>query len=353
MKIIQAHTKRHIEEVRALFREYQVFLGVDLGFQGFEEELAGLPGKYVPPDGLLLLAMSGQKAAGCGALRKLDGRRCEMKRLFVRPKFRGRGLGKTLAKRLVDEALRMGYSTMVLDTLDKLKAAMGIYESLGFVPTKAYYRNPLSGVVYWKLDMAALRRQHVSRTGRRVSALVAFPIRGSSVLARMRRYAGIAASIAALAFAGCAGENRTSKEPGMSGQSEDILAIRQLVADWRAGWLAGDADLLVSLYGDEPVVLPQDQPAVFGKDAIRTLYRSLLKEYDIKSEGKLVEVEASGDWGYFWSTYTLTATPKAGGQPIRSTGKSVFIVRRGPGGAWKIARLIDNSDGATTDQEAP
>lgn len=132
----------------------------------------------------------------------------------------------------------------------------------------------------------------------------------------------------------------------MSGQKDDVQAIRQLAEDWRAGWLTGDADLLVSLYADDPVILPQDQPAVFGKETIRTLYRSLLKEYDFKSESKLVEVGASGDLGYAWSTYTLTATPKGGGESIKSTGKSVFILRRGPDGAWKIARLMDNSDGA-------
>ena len=136
----------------------------------------------------------------------------------------------------------------------------------------------------------------------------------------------------------------------MNNHDQDIQAIKQLAADWRSGWLASDADLLLSLYADDPVVLPQDQPAVMGKDAIRSIYQSVLKEYDFSSEGRLVEVEASGDWGYFWSTYKLTATPKAGGQPIRSTGRSVFIVKREPGGAWKIARLIDNSDGAPAEQ---
>lgn len=136
----------------------------------------------------------------------------------------------------------------------------------------------------------------------------------------------------------------------MSGRNEDILALKQLAADWTSGWLAGDADALLSLFGDEPVLMPQDQPAVMGKNAIRSLYQPVLKEYDIKSESTVREVEASGDWGYFWSTYTLTATPKTGGKPIKSAGKSVFIVKREPGGAWKIARLIDNSDGAPVDQ---
>ena len=137
----------------------------------------------------------------------------------------------------------------------------------------------------------------------------------------------------------------------MRRRDEDIHAIKQLAADWRSGWLAGDADSLLALYGDDPVLMPQDQPAVIGKEAIRSLYQSVLKEFDFKSEGMLMEVEASGDWGYFWSAYTLTATPKAGGTPMKSAGKSVFIVKREPGGPWKIARVIDNSDGAPTDQD--
>jgi uncharacterized protein (TIGR02246 family) len=134
-------------------------------------------------------------------------------------------------------------------------------------------------------------------------------------------------------------------------QTEDLQAIRQLAADWRAGWLAGDTDLLISLYGDDPVLMPQDHPAVFGKAAIRSLYEPVLQQYLIVSESRLMEVEAHGDWGYFWSTYTLTATPKAGGPSIQSAGKSVFIVKRASDGAWKIAHLIDNSDGVRTNQE--
>ena len=131
----------------------------------------------------------------------------------------------------------------------------------------------------------------------------------------------------------------------MKSRNDDIDAIKQLAADWRAGWLAGDADALLALYDEAPVLMPQDQPAVTGKNAIRSLYQSVLNEFHFQSESTLMEVEASGDWGYFWSTYTLTAMPKAGGKPIESTGKSVFIVKREAGGAWKIARLIDNSDG--------
>ncbi len=129
----------------------------------------------------------------------------------------------------------------------------------------------------------------------------------------------------------------------MSSQSEAVQAIKQLAADWRSGWLAGNAEALLALFTDEPVLMPQGRPAVIGKDAIRPLYHAVLNEVAIESESSLIEVEVSGDWGYFWSTYALTATPRAGGEPIQSEGKSLFIVQRQPGGAWKIARLMDNS----------
>jgi uncharacterized protein (TIGR02246 family) len=153
----------------------------------------------------------------------------------------------------------------------------------------------------------------------------------------------IATAIAALAFAGRAGKNDKSSEPTMYSRNEDLQAIEQLAADWRSGWLAGDVDALLSLYADDPVLMPQGQPVVRGKEAIRPLYQAVLSEVAIKSESTLMEVEVSGDWGYFWSTYTLTATSKAGGETISSEGKSLFIVKRQPGGAWKITRLIDNS----------
>jgi uncharacterized protein (TIGR02246 family) len=132
----------------------------------------------------------------------------------------------------------------------------------------------------------------------------------------------------------------------MAEQSEDIDAIKQLAGAWRAGWLAGNADALVSLYADDPVLMPWGQPTVFGKDAIRALYQSVFKEYTIKSQIRLMDVEVSGDLGYFWCTYALTATAKAGGASREEEGKSVFIVKREHGGTWKIARLIDNSDRA-------
>jgi len=157
IRIIRAQSPDEIDEVRRLFREYERFLDVDLCFQSFEEELAGLPGKYGPPDGVLLMAMDGRQSAGCVALRKVEDRVCEMKRLYLRPQYRGRGLGRLLAERILSEATALGYSVMRLDTLDKLKAAMGLYEAMGFRRREPYYGNPLPGVVYWELDLGKRR----------------------------------------------------------------------------------------------------------------------------------------------------------------------------------------------------
>lgn len=130
----------------------------------------------------------------------------------------------------------------------------------------------------------------------------------------------------------------------MGRQEKDIDAIKRLFEDWNAGWVAGDTAALLSLYADDPALMPQNQPAMVGKAAIRLLYQSVFDEFNVKGEGRLMEIEISGDWGYFWSAYRLTATPKAGGEPIEDEGKSIFIVRRQNDNSWKIARLMDNSD---------
>ena len=139
--------------VRALFEEYAAWLDVDLCFQGFAEELASLPGKYAPPDGRLYLATIDGRPAGCIALRRLDERTGEVKRLFVRPWCRGKGLGLSLARRIVEDARSVGYRSLVLDTLDRMASARRIYEALGFRRSKPYYANPLEGVVYMRLDL--------------------------------------------------------------------------------------------------------------------------------------------------------------------------------------------------------
>jgi putative acetyltransferase len=153
MKIIQATSSEHIAEARKLFREYADFLKVDLCFQDFETELAHLPGAYSPPTGVLLLAVDKSTTLGCVALREAGDGTCEMKRLYVRPQGRGHGIGRALAVEVINEGAKLRYSTMRLDTFDWLVEAIHLYESLGFKRIPAYYKNPLSGVVYWELDL--------------------------------------------------------------------------------------------------------------------------------------------------------------------------------------------------------
>ncbi len=153
MKILPATTPADIAQARALFLEYAAESKLDLCFQGFEEELATLPGKYAPPSGRLLLARDGERTVACGALRELTEGVCEMKRLFVRPAFRKQGVGRLLAGRLIEEARRIGYRSMRLDTLASMRAARALYESLGFRRIPAYYANPLAEVVYLELAL--------------------------------------------------------------------------------------------------------------------------------------------------------------------------------------------------------
>jgi uncharacterized protein (TIGR02246 family) len=123
-----------------------------------------------------------------------------------------------------------------------------------------------------------------------------------------------------------------------------VAAIGRLADEWTAAWNAGDVEALLGLYTDEPVLLPQGQPAVVGKAAIRLLYESVFREYRVEGEGVIVEAAVSGDLGYFWSSYTLTARPRGPGDPTSSKGKSLFVLNRREDGSWKIARLMDNSD---------
>jgi len=146
-----------LDAIRGLFREYAQRLGVDLCFQNFEEELAGLPADYAPPRGALLLARVEGEAAGCCALRPIDStdypNAAEMKRLYVRDRFRGSGLGRELAQALLDAAREAGYSCVLLDTLDDMEAARGLYENLGFKEIPPYYHNPIPGAHYLKCDL--------------------------------------------------------------------------------------------------------------------------------------------------------------------------------------------------------
>ena len=152
-----ASTAAHYDAARALFREYAGQLGVNLDFQDFEAELAGLPGDYAEPRGTLLLAWVDGELAGCCALRPIDDvdyiNAAEMKRLYVRKAFRGFGLGRELAEAILVAAVRLGYETVLLDTLDEMEAARALYEDLGFEEIPPYYHNPLPGAHYLKVDV--------------------------------------------------------------------------------------------------------------------------------------------------------------------------------------------------------
>lgn len=160
LAISPARGDEDLAAVARLFREYQISIGTDLCFQGFEEELKTLPGAYAPPRGEILMARAGRATAGVVALRPLpnyegaanDGV-CEMKRLYVRPAFRAAKLGRLLSERVIAESRRLGYRRLVLDTLKDMTAAQALYRTLGFSEIDAYYENPLEGVRYFQLAL--------------------------------------------------------------------------------------------------------------------------------------------------------------------------------------------------------
>ena len=152
MKLIQVESDAEVQEARGLFKEYAEWLGVNLCFQNFEKELAELPGEYTRPNGRLLLAVENDQVAGCVALRKIGEGIGEMKRLYVRPAFRGRGLGRTLTETIIDAARETGYRRLRLDTLPgKMDQAIGMYRSLGFKSIERYYNNPYDDAAYMEL----------------------------------------------------------------------------------------------------------------------------------------------------------------------------------------------------------
>ncbi len=150
----QAESPAQIAQARELFLEYAQSLGFSLCFQGFDKELENLPGDYAPPEGRLLLAEYEDQLAGCVALHKLELAVCEMKRLYLRPQFRGKGLGKALAQRIFAEARQIGYRRMRLDTVEPvMKDAVAMYRKLGFKEIAPYRANPVAGAMYMELEL--------------------------------------------------------------------------------------------------------------------------------------------------------------------------------------------------------
>jgi len=152
--LTQAQSLADIDEARTLFKQYEASLGISLCFQSFDQELANLPGDYAPPSGRLLLARDQGEIAGCIALRKLNDSICEMKRLYLRPNFRGKGLGGKMVKAIVNEAKQIGYSKMRLDTMPgRMDEAISLYRSVGFKEIAPYYENPTGCTLYMELDL--------------------------------------------------------------------------------------------------------------------------------------------------------------------------------------------------------
>lgn len=155
LKILQAQKGENLKIIKILFEEYANSLDFDLSFQDFQEEFANLPGNYTPPKGCLLLAKYEGQVAGCVALRELSDGVCEMKRLYVKPQFRGLGIGRALAEAVVEEAQKIGYARMRLDTSPSMQAARALYISLGFKEISPYRYNPIKGAVFMELMLVS------------------------------------------------------------------------------------------------------------------------------------------------------------------------------------------------------
>jgi ribosomal protein S18 acetylase RimI-like enzyme len=153
VRISEARWPDDRETVEAMFREYIASLAEDISFQNVDAELGNLPGKYARPTGVVLIARDGAEAAGAVAYRMVEPGVCEMKRLYVRPMFRGRDIGRELANELIEDARARGYRALLLDTLASMQSARTLYRDLGFVPVAPYYDNPLPGVMYMALEL--------------------------------------------------------------------------------------------------------------------------------------------------------------------------------------------------------
>jgi ribosomal protein S18 acetylase RimI-like enzyme len=154
VNFIQVQSADDIQRARELFEEYAAWIEISLCFQDFDQELTTLPGQYAPPDGRLLLAIENDQLAGCVALRRIGDGTSEMKRLFLRPAFRGRGLGRKLTKAIIAAARQIGYQRLRLDTLPgKMDRAIAIYRLLGFQEIPAYYQNPVAGATFMELSL--------------------------------------------------------------------------------------------------------------------------------------------------------------------------------------------------------
>ena len=153
VQIKEARSKSLVSAARGLIMEYSASLGIDLSFQNFEQEIAEFPSHYARPEGRVIVAVEGGKAVGVVALRRLSGEFCELKRMYVKPEFRGKGIGRLLAAKAIEEAREMGYSRMRLDTLSRLKEAVSLYGSLGFKEIGPYRVNPNKGVVFMELNL--------------------------------------------------------------------------------------------------------------------------------------------------------------------------------------------------------
>lgn len=153
MTIVHAEAGVYLDFVRELFREYAESLDFELNFQNFEEELAELPGEYKQPEGCLLIAIAEGSVAGCVAMRNLGNNYCEMKRLYVRPAYRGRGIGRALVMAVIEEAKKTGYARMRLDTVQSMQEAIALYRSVGFYEIAPYRYNPLNGALFMELDL--------------------------------------------------------------------------------------------------------------------------------------------------------------------------------------------------------